>query len=40
MRDLPTYVLEREFHAPRELVWKAWSAGMELLAELLAELQA
>ena len=25
MPDLPTYVLEREFHAPRELVWKAWT---------------
>ena len=25
MRDLPTYVLEREFHAPRGLVWKAWT---------------
>ena len=30
MRELPTYVLKREFHAPRELVWKTW----ELLAEL------
>ncbi len=25
MSDLPTYVLEREFEAPRELVWKAWT---------------
>jgi len=25
MGDLPTYVLEREFHAPRELVWRAWT---------------
>ena len=25
MRDLPTYVLERVFDAPRELVWKAWT---------------
>src|SRR5262249_19532959 len=25
MSDLPTYVLEREFAAPRELVWKAWT---------------
>lgn len=23
--DLPTYVLERMFNAPRELVWKAWT---------------
>jgi uncharacterized protein YndB with AHSA1/START domain len=23
--DLPTYVLERVFNAPRELVWKTWS---------------
>jgi uncharacterized protein YndB with AHSA1/START domain len=25
MSVLPTYVLEREFDAPRELVWKAWT---------------
>lgn len=25
MSDLPTYVLERIFDAPRELVWKAWT---------------
>jgi len=25
MRDLPTYVLERVFDAPRELVWKTWT---------------
>lgn len=25
MSDLPTYVLERDFEAPRELVWKAWT---------------
>ena len=25
MTDLPTYVLEREFDAPRELVWRAWT---------------
>ena len=25
MRELPTYVLEREFHASRELVWKSWT---------------
>ncbi len=25
MSDLPTYVLERKFDAPRELVWKAWT---------------
>ena len=25
MSGLPTYVLEREFDAPRELVWKAWT---------------
>ena len=23
--DLPTYVLERVFDAPRDLVWKAWT---------------
>ncbi len=31
MSDLPTYVLEREFDAPRELVWKTWT-DPELLA--------
>jgi uncharacterized protein YndB with AHSA1/START domain len=25
MNDLPTYVLERDFDAPRELVWKTWT---------------
>ena len=25
MRELPTYVLERTFDAPRELVWRAWT---------------
>ena len=25
MGDLPTYVLERAFDAPRELVWKTWT---------------
>jgi uncharacterized protein YndB with AHSA1/START domain len=25
MSDLPTYVLDRVFDAPRELVWKAWT---------------
>ena len=25
MSDLPTYVLERVFDAPRELVWQAWT---------------
>ena len=25
MSDLPEYVLEREFDAPRELVWRAWT---------------
>lgn len=25
MSDLPIYVLERVFEAPRELVWKAWT---------------
>tara|TARA_A100001037_G_scaffold40545_1_gene31616 strand:+ start:1881 stop:1982 length:102 start_codon:yes stop_codon:yes gene_type:complete len=25
MSELPIYVLEREFDAPRELVWKAWT---------------
>lgn len=25
MRDLPTYVLERTFDAPRALVWKTWT---------------
>ena len=31
MSDLPTYVLERVFEAPRELVWKTWT-DPELLA--------
>lgn len=25
MSELPTYMLEREFDAPRELVWKTWT---------------
>ena len=25
MTDLPTYVLERVFDSPRNLVWKAWT---------------
>ncbi len=25
MSDLPTYVLERKFDAPRDLVWKTWT---------------
>jgi len=25
MSDLPTYVLEREFDAPRDLVWRTWT---------------
>ncbi len=25
MSDLPTYVLERVFDAPRELVWRTWT---------------
>ncbi|MCY6381613.1 SRPBCC family protein [Hoeflea prorocentri] len=25
MDELPTYVLEREFDAPRELVWRTWT---------------
>ena len=32
MTDLPTYVLERIFDAPRELVWKTWT-DKDLLAE-------
>ena len=31
MADLPTYVLERTFNAPRELVWRTWTEP-ELLA--------
>ena len=31
MSDLPTYMLERTFDAPRELVWKTWT-DPELLA--------
>lgn len=31
MNELPTYVLERVFDAPRELVWKAWTTP-ELLS--------
>ncbi len=25
MTELPTYIIDREFDAPRDLVWKAWS---------------
>lgn len=25
MSDLPEFVLDREFNAPRELVWRAWT---------------
>ncbi|HAC59757.1 MAG TPA: SRPBCC domain-containing protein, partial [Rhodobiaceae bacterium] len=25
MSDLPTYVLERTFNAPRHLVWRTWT---------------
>ena len=25
MSDLPEYILERVFNAPRELVWRAWT---------------
>ena len=25
MSDLPEFVIEREFHAPREVVWRAWT---------------
>lgn len=31
MSELPTYVLERDFDAPRELVWKTWT-NPELLS--------
>jgi len=31
MSDVPTYLLERDFDAPRELVWKTWT-DPELLA--------
>jgi len=31
MSDLPEYVLDREFNAPRDMVWKAWT-DPELLA--------
>ena len=31
MSELPTYVLEREFDAPRELVWRTWTEA-ELLS--------
>ena len=31
MTDLPEYVLEREFDAPRDMVWRAWT-DPELLA--------
>ncbi len=27
MNDLPTYVLERRFNAPRALVWRTWTEG-------------
>ena len=32
MSDVPEYVLDREFDAPRELVWRAWT-DPELLAQ-------
>lgn len=32
MNELPTFVMEREFKAPRDLVWKAWT-DPELLAK-------
>jgi uncharacterized protein YndB with AHSA1/START domain len=32
MNDLPEFILDREFDAPRDLVWKAW-ADPELLAQ-------
>ena len=35
MSDLPTYVLERVFDAPRGLVWKAWT-DPDLLARWFA----
>ncbi len=25
MSDLPTYILDREFDAPRDMVWRAWT---------------
>ena len=31
MSELPTYILEREFDAPRELVWRTWTEA-ELLS--------
>jgi len=31
MNDIPTYVLERTFDAPRELVWRTWTEA-DLLA--------
>ena len=31
MSDLPEYILEREFDAPRQMVWRAWT-NPELLA--------
>ncbi len=30
MTDLPTYVLDRTFDAPRELVWKTWTQAKYL----------
>lgn len=32
MSELPTFILERQFKAPRDLVWKAWTDA-ELLAK-------
>jgi uncharacterized protein YndB with AHSA1/START domain len=31
MSDLPEYILDRTFDAPRELVWRAWTPS-ELLS--------
>ncbi len=30
MSDLPVFVMEREFEAPRELVWKTWTEAEHL----------
>ena len=30
MTDLPTYVLERTFDAPRALVWRSWTEAKHL----------
>ena len=26
MSDMPEFILDREFDAPRELVWRAWTS--------------